>query len=159
MRIIDGIGEGGEGWFGACVRRRVGDGTETDFWCDCWCGNVPLCDRFSHLYDLAVNKSIIVRNMFLLGVDMGGEALQWRRRFWAWEEELVEECRVLLLTVSLQESVADTWLWLPDQDGGYLVREVYDMLTSQEQPQLHPNMELKFGINRFLSKSQKTYDK
>jgi len=38
--------------------------------------------------------------------------------------------------------VADRWLWLPDQDGGYSVRGVYDMLTTQEQPQLHPNMEL-----------------
>jgi len=33
-------------------------------------------------------------------------------------------------------------MWLPDQDGGYSVRGVYDMLTSQEQPQLHSNMEL-----------------
>ena len=55
---------------------------------------------------------------------------------------MVEECRVLLLTVSLWESVANRWLWLPDQDGGYSVRGVYDMLTSQEQPQLHSNMEL-----------------
>ena len=38
--------------------------------------------------------------------------------------------------------MANRWLWLPDQDGGYSVRGVYDMLTSQEQPQLHPNMEL-----------------
>jgi len=32
----------------------------------------------------------------------GGEARKWRRKLWAWEEELVEECRTLLLTVSLQ---------------------------------------------------------
>ena len=83
MRIRDGIGEGGEGWFEARVRKRVGDGANTDFWRDCWCGNVPLCDRFSRLYDLVVNKSITVRNMFLLGVDVGGEALQWRRWLWA----------------------------------------------------------------------------
>ncbi|XP_024642292.1 uncharacterized protein [Medicago truncatula] len=102
VRIRDGICEGGEGWFGACVRRRVGDGAKIDFWRDRWCGDVPLCDRFSRLYDLAVNKSITVRNMFLLGVDVGGEALRWRRRLWAWEEELVEECRVVLLTVSLK---------------------------------------------------------
>ncbi|XP_039682874.1 uncharacterized protein [Medicago truncatula] len=40
------------------------------------------------------------------------------------------------------ESVSDRWLWLPDQGGGYSVRGVYDMLTSQEQPQLHSSMDL-----------------
>lgn len=142
VRIRDGIGEGGEGWFGSCVRRRVEDGADTDFWRDCWCGDVPLCVRFRRLFDLTVHKSISVRNMFLLGVDVGGEALRWRRRLWAWEEELVEECRALLLTVSLQDSVLDRWLWLPNHDDGYSVRGVYDMLTSQEQPQLHHNVDL-----------------
>jgi hypothetical protein len=45
------------------------------------------------------------------GVDVGGEAWQWRRRLWAWEENLLEECKVLLLTVSLQEPLSDRWLW------------------------------------------------
>nr|ABD28747.2 Putative non-LTR retroelement reverse transcriptase, related [Medicago truncatula] len=51
VRIRDGIGEGGEGWFGSCVRRRVGDGADTDFWCDRWCGDVPLCARFGRISD------------------------------------------------------------------------------------------------------------
>jgi len=142
VRIRDWIGEGGEGLFSDCVRRRVGDGFETDFSRDCWCGDVPFCERFRRLYDLAINKVITVRTMFLLGVDVGGEAWQWRRRLWAWEEELLEECRALLLTASLQESLPDRWLWLPDQGGGYSVCGVYDMLTSHEHPQLHPTVEL-----------------
>ena len=32
VRIKDGIGEGWEGWFAGCVRRRVGDGADTNFW-------------------------------------------------------------------------------------------------------------------------------
>ncbi|KEH21259.1 transmembrane protein, putative [Medicago truncatula] len=55
VRIRDGIGEGGD-WFAGCVRRRVGDGAEIDFWRDCWCGSVSLCERFRRLYDLAANK-------------------------------------------------------------------------------------------------------
>jgi hypothetical protein len=80
--------------------------------------------------------------MFLLGVEEGRGVWQWRHRLWVWEEDLVEECRDLLLTISLQESESDRWLWLPDQIGGYTVRGVYDMLTSQEQPHVHQNMEL-----------------
>lgn len=109
----------------------MGDGADTDFWRDCWCGSVPLCERFRRLYDLAINKAITVRNMFLLGVEDGGGAWWWRRRLWVWEEDqLVEECRALILTVSLQESVTDRWVWLPDPIGGYTVRGVYNLLTS-----------------------------
>ena len=55
---------------------------------------------------------------------------------------MVEECRELLLTVTLQDSSSDKWLLLPDQTGGYTVCGVYDLLTSQEQPHLHKNLEL-----------------
>ena len=72
VRIRDGIGEDGEGWFPSFVRRQVGDGADTDFWRDCWCGNVPLCDHFRRLYDLAVNKVVTVKNMFLMGLEVGG---------------------------------------------------------------------------------------
>jgi len=80
---------------------------------------------------------VTVRNMFLLGVEVGWEAWQWRRCLWSWEEELVEECRELLLTVTLQVSSSDRWLWSPDHIGGYSVYGVYDLLTSQEQPHVH----------------------
>lgn len=102
----------------------MGDGADTDFWRDCWCGSVPLCERFRRLYDLVVNKVIIVRNMFLLRGGGWWGAWHWRCRLWAWEEDLVEGCRDLLLTVSLQESETDRWLWLPDQIRGYIVRGV-----------------------------------
>jgi len=52
--------------------------------------------------------------MFALGWDEGGGAWRWRRQLWAWEEELVEECRTLLLNVSLQVENDDVWTWIPD---------------------------------------------
>lgn len=48
------------------------------------------------------------------------------------EEELLEDCRLLLNDVSLQISSSDVWQWLPDPSGGYSVRGVFEMLTSQE---------------------------
>ena len=141
VRIQDGV-RGGERWFSDCVRRRVGDGTKTLFWRDCWCGDAPFCVRFRRLYDLAENKAITVRNMFSLGWEDGGEAWQWRRRLWAWEEELVGECRELLSNVTLQDNTTDAWHWLLDQTGGYSVRAVYDMLTSQDNTHLLQNLDL-----------------
>lgn len=71
----------------------------------------------------------------LLSVDFEswGEVLRWRRRLWQWEEELLGECRTLLLDVFLSPNVTDRWVWLPDPVGGYTVRGAYDVLTSQDQ--------------------------
>jgi len=33
-------------------------------------------------------------------------------------------------------------VWLSDQSGGYIVRGVYDMLTSQDRPHIHQSLEL-----------------
>ena len=70
--------------------------------------------------------------MFELGWDEGGAAWQWRCKLWTWEEELLAECRSLLYDISLQSNISDQWLWRHDLSDGYLVRGVYNLLTSQD---------------------------
>ncbi|GAU43501.1 hypothetical protein TSUD_92120 [Trifolium subterraneum] len=72
-----------------------------------------------------------VAEMSALGWGGGGEAWLWRRQLWAWEEEMVEECRALLADVVLQDNATDYWVWRPDPSGGYSVRGAYDLLTSR----------------------------
>ena len=77
---------------------------------------------FKRLFDLAENKSITVANLFSLGVEQGDAwRRRCRRRLWAWEEEMLEECRTLLLDVSAQTNVSNQWVWLPDLSEGYSV--------------------------------------
>jgi hypothetical protein len=45
VRISDGVYSLGGGWFGDCVLKKVGDGTETFFWTDSWLNGTPLCER------------------------------------------------------------------------------------------------------------------
>ena len=116
----------------------VGDGEDTLFWHDRWCGDAPLRVRFSRLFDLTLNKSITVKDMFLLGWGEGGDAWRWRRRLWEWEEELLEECRLLLVDVSLQPFTYDVWQWL---------RRLFDlrcdaMLTTHDTPQDRQDVDL-----------------
>jgi hypothetical protein len=113
------------------VSRRVGDGTNTLFWHDRWLGDVPLCRRFSRLFDLAVEKSITVTSMFARGWEEGGEAWRWRRRLWVWEEEMLGECRRLLNNIYLHHSMSDRWIWQPDIGEGYTVCGAYQLLTLQ----------------------------
>jgi len=84
-----------------------------------------LCRHFGRLFELGENKSIMVASMFYLGWGEGGEAWQWRRRQWAWEEELLAECRLLLANVTLHINVSDIWQWHPDNVGGYSVCSGY----------------------------------
>jgi hypothetical protein len=79
-----------------------------------------------------------VASLLSLGVVEGGEAWKWRRRFWAWEEEELEECRALLFNVSLQDFVSDRWVWLPDPDEGYSIRGSYHLLTTTNTPLVDP---------------------
>jgi len=118
------------GWFGERVSKVVGDGKNTFFWFDNWVGDVPLCRRFSHLFDLATNKFVIVADMCDLGWAVGGGAWSWRRRLWTWEEELLEECMELLADVLLQDNILDRWQWDPGIHDGYTVRGAYQILTT-----------------------------
>ncbi|GAU37807.1 hypothetical protein TSUD_276240 [Trifolium subterraneum] len=83
------------------------------------------------LFDLAVNKSVSVADMFQLGWGVGGETWVWRRQLRAWEDEMLGEFQTLLFTISLQAHSSDRWLWQPDLDRGYTVRSAYQLLTHQ----------------------------
>ena len=101
---------------------KVGDGVDTLFWYDRQFGLASFCVRFRRLFELAENKSITVANLFSLGVEQGDAwRRRCRRRLWAWEEEMLEECRTLLLDVSAQTNVSNQWVWLPDLSEGYSV--------------------------------------
>jgi len=98
---MDGLGGVGGGWFQEGVSQLVGDGADTLFWHDAWLGAVPFCVRFRRLFELAVDKSTMVAQMFSRGWEDGGEGWRWRRRLWVWEEEMLRECIILLRNVCL----------------------------------------------------------
>jgi hypothetical protein len=116
-KIRDGEGSEGGRWFVDRVVSRVGSGTNTLFWHDRWLGDVPLCRRFSRLFDLSLNKNKTVGEMFSLGWEEGGATWGCRRRLWDWEEEMIGECRQLLDNFVLHADVSDRWQWLPDITG------------------------------------------
>jgi hypothetical protein len=99
VRIRDGAGGIGGGWFGESVVKKVGDGSETFFWTDTWIDNTPLCVRFQRLFDLAVSRSSTVAWLFYLGWGTRGEAWEWRRPLWVLEEERLENIVTLYFTI------------------------------------------------------------
>jgi hypothetical protein len=87
---------------------------------------------FGRLFDLTVNKSSSVAEMFAAGWETGGEAWVWRRQLWACEEEMLGKCQSLLLPFTVQAHTPDRWQWRPDPELGYSVRGAYQILTSQD---------------------------
>lgn len=71
-------------------------GRSNFFWTDIWVGGALLRIRFSRLFELVEHRWCTVEDMAQLGWEKGGEAWKWTRRFFAWEEESVHECVLLL---------------------------------------------------------------
>jgi hypothetical protein len=120
-----------EEWFSDHVSRSVGDGKTTCFWTDVWLGRVSFSVRYSRLYDLTVLKGELVFQLSQLGWGENGGAWSWRRRLFAWEEELVRELILLLGNVTLQVNKVDRWLWNLENSKSFTVRSAYNYLTAQ----------------------------
>ncbi|GAU26347.1 hypothetical protein TSUD_101800 [Trifolium subterraneum] len=124
VRIRDGVDDLGGRWFREGVVRKVGDGTESYFWTDPW------------LVEYG-GRNVLFR----VGIDTGGEAWEWRRHLWAWEE-MLGECQVLLHDFILQAQLSDTWIWRLDPVSGYSVRGAYQLLTSHPSDPLDVALDL-----------------
>ena len=92
----------------------------------------PLRLKFPRLFDLAMEKDCSVGDMKDRGWGIDGGAWVWRRRLFAWEEESMRECSLLLCNIVLQDTVHDTWRWLSDPIHGYTVRGAYNFITTTE---------------------------
>jgi len=65
---------------------------------------------------------------FNLGWGVNGETWKWRRRLFAWEEEVLEECIDLLSTISMQVG-EDRWVWKLHSLNCYTMCRAYRSLT------------------------------
>jgi len=55
---------------------------------------------------------------------------------------MIDECRALLLIVSLHDTMLDVWQWHLNPTWGYSVLGVYEMLTSNEHVHVPPGLDL-----------------
>jgi len=69
--------------------------------------------------------------MSTLGWGLEGAAWSWRRRLFAWEEELVVKLRLLLQNVTLQVLREDRWIRNLEQSSIYSVCSAYNFLNVQ----------------------------
>ena len=133
-RIRDGLGLGVGSWFDDNVRRVVRGGGATYFWTVNWVGGVPLQVRFPCLFYLSGDRWATVEEMARQGWEVRGGAWVWRRCLFAWEEECLRECYVLLHDFVLQDHLLDRWRWLLDPINGYSIKGTYNFLKTVDEP-------------------------
>ena len=80
---------------------------------------------FLRLYKLAENKFETVVVMFARGWGVNEEAWKWRRRLFAWEDELLGECNVRLTTFSFQVDRVNRSIWKLHGSNCYIVSSAY----------------------------------
>jgi hypothetical protein len=94
------------------VTKRVGSGNSTKFWKEVWLGNQSLEARFSRLFGISTQKEALVSEVAYWENGVWRWGLMWRRNFFVWEEELVDELMVVLNLASIT-TTEDKSLWNP----------------------------------------------
>jgi hypothetical protein len=127
FKMVDGFGAvgGGRGnaWFNEELERKVGNGLKTSFWHDKWRGGVAFKIKYPRLFSLSNQQDSSVGELFY----GGRRGFNWRRRFFVWEESLLN-----LLIADLEgfvpSLVKDSWKWKLEGEGGFSVKSLYKKL-------------------------------
>lgn len=117
-----------QGWLSANICRKVRNGENTLFWSDKWLGNFRLSESFSHLYQIAKHKGMLISAKINNNGSEETWIWSWRRRIFVWEEVLLEELISILQGISLEMSVEDSWIWTGDDSFSFSVVYVYKLI-------------------------------
>jgi hypothetical protein len=111
-------------WFAQNLTRKVGKGTNTRFWRDCWVGDSPLCDLFPRLFSISLLKEGTVSDFWVERDGVFNWAWGWRRRLFVWEEIILNNLLEVLPVLVLSEE-EDVWRWELEDSGCFSVKSAY----------------------------------
>jgi hypothetical protein len=98
----------------------IGNGRDTDFWRDPWCGDYTLKNKFGELFDICNEQSMLVEDMASRG---------WRLTFRRWlDENAQNQLRhlrdaVLVCALGIQK---DKPIWVWEKNKVYSVKSMYN---------------------------------
>lgn len=99
---------------------KVGNGENTDFWNEKWCGNFSLRERFKSIFDICQEQKITVAELY---------KRRWRLTFrrWLTKDQQVEK-RKLNDILATCLSNRDTPIWNKEKSGKFTVKSMYNQL-------------------------------
>jgi hypothetical protein len=84
-------------------------------------GDQTLEQRFPHLFNVSVQQDNVIQD------GVWRWHLRWRRRFFVWEEPLLQQLEDVINNVVLTE-VDDKWMWTPNVEDDFSVKSLYEFL-------------------------------
>lgn len=104
-------GEDNYRWFDSLVRCEVGEGDKINFWKDPWLSGVSLATSHVRLFLNSKQKEESVNRTGRWEDDMWIWDFCWRRRWFVWKVDIVENINHLLANVKLLKKGRDAWRW------------------------------------------------
>jgi hypothetical protein len=138
-------------WFSQAANKKVGNGNSTKFWKDVWLGDQSLENRFPRLFGISLLKDSLVCEAGRWENGTWKWVLEWRRQFFAWEEDLLQELLAVLACVLITDD-NDRWIWKPGSEGVHTVRSTYIFLDNLINNR-EPRSELVLFAFKFIWKS------
>jgi len=146
----ESLGVGGVGGrFEHNVAWRLGHGKRIKFWEDKWINSEALNVRFSRLYSITKDKSVVVSQVGVWVNNKWSWKAKWRRALFVWEMD--EESRLLSLLEDKVLSIGsmDHWVWKSDEDFCYTVSSAYRCLRMFDDGTYGPFMRCFGALRRY----------
>lgn len=106
---LEGEDSNREGWLSNSIIKKIGNGSETSFWNECWIVQQPLSCRFPRLYNISSQKNVVVAKLGNWNNGRWSWFFKWRRGLFVWEENLVNSLLELLYKCGGENE--DCWVW------------------------------------------------
>nr|KYP45153.1 Putative ribonuclease H protein At1g65750 family [Cajanus cajan] len=129
-----------DSWFMDSLSWRLGMGDRIRFWSDAWAEAEPLANRFPRIFSNSLQKSNVVANMGHWSRGRWQWRFQWRRAWFTWELNDVQQFMNIVEARVLIEGVQDSRLWTLDSSGCFSVRSGYRALMDRGPSSQLPNV-------------------
>jgi hypothetical protein len=105
-------------------RMKVGNGRDTSFWCDAWCDQIPLKDRFPEIFDICIEQNVIVAAAATMNWNFSFR--RWMTPDIAWQIHGLNQIMSQTVLTDMQDK--PHWKWT--KSGKFSVKSVYNHLCS-----------------------------
>jgi hypothetical protein len=127
-----------QNWFAQNLEKKLGNGINTSFWNDNWVGNFSLKDRFPRLFSISTQKEAMVTDLYYNDNNEHWTFL-WRRRFFIWEEELLDQLCALINPITLSDA-GDRWGWIPEKGEDFTVSSTFSLISQFMETNLYVSL-------------------
>ena len=107
---------------------QIGDGSRVSFWKDLWCGEEVLCRSFPTSFSLAINKEVVVRDVWD-NSEEGGWSPSFVRSFNDWELMEVENFMQAIQPMKVIANKEDRLILKGNKTYNYSIKLVYEVLN------------------------------